>query len=165
MEVSLTAFLCKLAKRMLLRIVNNNRWGDSISLKNYRQSFMSMILQPQWMHARPNIMGTVILGILILASGHNTSLHCVRKKRVGKKLISHHLVICWEMTCQGRMQTCSDTPLSGLLYSIQILSLVNILPSGQGLRIDVLDFCGLDIAKAGCRVKVVQVVSIQYFDM
>ena len=63
------------------------------------------------------------------------------------------------------MQTCSDTPLSGLLYSIKSLSLVNIPPPGQGIRIDLFAFCGLDIAKDKCRIKAVQVVSIQYFDM
>ena len=126
---------------------------------------MSMLLKPHWMQARPTILRTVILGILILASVHNTSLHCVSKNTVGKPLISHHPVIHWETKCQGRMQTCSDTPLGGLLYSIQSLSLVNIPPSGQGLRNVLLSFCGLYITKARCRVKAGQVVSIQDFDM
>ena len=63
------------------------------------------------------------------------------------------------------METCSDTPLGGLLYIIQILSLVNIPPPGQGLRIDLFAFCGLDIAKARRRVNTGQVVSIRDFDM
>ena len=63
------------------------------------------------------------------------------------------------------METCSDTPLGGLLYSIQILSLVNIPPPGQGFRIDLFAFCGLDIAKDRCRIMAGQVVSIQDFDM
>ena len=128
MAVSLAAFLCKFSKGMLLRIFNNNLGGDSIPFKNYRQSFMSMLLQPNQMYVLPTILGTVRLGILILTSGHNTSLHCVRENRVGKPLISHHPVIIREMTCQGQMQTCSDAPLVGLLDCVQGLSLVNIPP-------------------------------------
>ena len=125
---------------------------------------MSMHLQPHRMYARPTILSTVFLGILIFTSGHNTSLHCVRKNRVGKALISHHTGICWETTCQERMQTCSDAPLVCLLDSVPSLSLVNIPPFVQGLRIDLLAFCVMDIAKAGCRVKAGQVVIIQEFD-
>ena len=85
-----------------------------------------MVLQPHWMYAQPTILSTLGLGILILTSGHNTSRQCIIKNRVGKLLISHHSVICWETTCQGRMQICSDAPLGGFLDSVQSLSLVNI---------------------------------------
>ena len=63
------------------------------------------------------------------------------------------------------MQTCYDAPLGGLLDSVQVLSLVNILPLCQGLRIDIFPFCGLDIAEARRRVKAGQVVSDQDFYM
>ena len=63
------------------------------------------------------------------------------------------------------MQTCSDSPLGCLLDSVQGLSLVNITPFGQGLRIDLFAFCGLDFAKARRGVKAGKVVSVQYFDM
>ena len=126
---------------------------------------MSMLLQPHRMYARPTILSTVGLDILILTSGHNTSRNFFSKNRVGKPLISHHPVISWENACQVRMQKCSDAPLVGLLDSVQSLSLVNIPPFGQGLRIDMFAFCGLDIAKARRRVKAGQVVSIQDFDM
>ena len=102
-----------------------------------------MLLQPHRMYALPTILSTVGLGILILTSGHNTSRHSVSKNRVGKPPISHHTLICWEKTCQGRMQTCSDAPLGGFLDSVQILYLVNIPLFEQGLRIYLLDFCGL----------------------
>ena len=124
-----------------------------------------MIFQYHRMYARPAVLSTVGLGILILTSGHNTSRHCVSKNRVGKPLISHHPVIRWETTCQGRMQMFSDAPLGCLLDSVQGLSLVNIPPLYQGLKIDLLPFCGLDIAKARRRVKARQVVSVQDFDM
>ena len=80
---------------------------------------MSMLFQPHRVYARPTILSTVDLGILILSIGYYTSRHCVRKKTVGKPLISHHLVICWETICQGRMQTFPDAPLGGLLDSVQ----------------------------------------------
>ena len=79
---------------------------------------MSMLFQPHRMNERPTIMSTVGLGILILMSGNNTRLHCVSKNRVGKPLISHHPVIRWETTCQGRMQKCYDAPLGCLLDSV-----------------------------------------------
>ena len=112
-----------------------------------------MIFQSHRVYARPAILSTVGLAILILTSGHNTSRHRVSKNRVGKPLISHHLVIFWETTCQGQMQTCSDAPLGCLLDIVQSLFLVNIPPLCQGLRIDLFAFCGLDIAEARCRVK------------
>ena len=124
-----------------------------------------MLFQSHRMYARPVVLSTVGLGILILTSRHNISRHCVRKNRAGKQLISHHPVVCWETTCQGRMQTCSDTPLGFLLESVQGLSLVNIPPLCQGLRIDLFSFCGLDIAEARRRVKSGQVVSGKYFDV
>ena len=124
-----------------------------------------MLLQPHRMYARPTILSAVGLGILILTSGHNTIRHCVIKNRVGKLLISHHPVIRWKKTCQGRMQTCSDAPLGGLLDSVQSLSLVNFPPFGQGLRLYLFAFCGLDITKARRRVKAGQVVSVKDFDM
>ena len=124
-----------------------------------------MLFQYHRVYARPAVLSTVGLGILILISGHNTSRHCVSKNRAGKPLISHHLAIFWETTCQGQMQTCSDAPLGCLLDSVQGLSLVNIPPLCQGLRIDLFAFCGLDIAEARHRVKAGQVVSVQEFDM
>ena len=80
---------------------------------------MSMIFQPHRIYARPTILSTVGLGILILKSGHNTSHPCVIKNSMEKPLISHNPVINWETTCQGWMQTCSDAPLGGLLDSVQ----------------------------------------------
>ena len=124
-----------------------------------------MLFQYHRVYARPAVLSTVGLGILILTSGHNSSHHCVSKNRVGKPLISHHHVICWETPCQGRMQTCSDAPLGCLLDSVQGLSMVNITPLCQGLRIDLFAFCGLAISKARRRVKAGQVVSVQDFDM
>ena len=124
-----------------------------------------MLFQYHRVYAQPAVLSTVGLGILILKSGHNTSRHCVRKNRVGKPLISHHPIILWETTCQGRMQTCSDTPLGCLLDSVQGLSLVNIPPLLHGLRIDLFAFFGLDISEARCRVKAGKVVSVQDFDM
>ena len=126
---------------------------------------MRMIFQPHRMYARPTILSTVGLGILILTSGHNTSRHCVRKNRVGKPLIYYHPVIRWERTCQGWMQTCFDAPLGGLLDSVKGLSLVNITPLCQGLRIDLFPFCWLDIAEARRRVKAGKVVSDKDFYM
>ena len=120
-----------------------------------------MLFQSHRVYARPAVLSTVGLGILILISGHNTSRHCVRKNRVGKPLISHHPVIRWEKTCQGRMQTCSNAPLGCLIESVQGLSLVNIPPLCQGLRIDLFPFSGLDIAEARRRVKAGHVVSDQ----
>ena len=120
-----------------------------------------MIFQSHRVYARPAVLSTVGLGILILTSKYNTSRHCVSKNRVGKLLISNHPVIRWETMCQGQMQTCSDSPLGCLLDSVQGLSLVNIPPLCQGLRIDLFPFCGLDIAEARRRVKAGQVVSDQ----
>ena len=165
MAVSLAGFIYKFSKGLLLIIVNNNLGGNSIPFKNLRQILMSILLQPHRMYAQPTILSAVGLGILILTIGHNTSRHCVSKNRVGKTLISHHPVICQETTCQGRMQTCSDVPLDCLLDSSQGLSLVNIPPLFQGLRIDLFAFCGLEIAKARRRVKAGKVVSVQDFDM
>ena len=124
-----------------------------------------MLFQSHRVYVQPAVLSTVGLGILILTSGHNTSRHCVSKNKVGKLLISHHLVVCWETTCQGRMQKCSDAPLGCFLDSVQGLSLVNIPPLCQGLRIDLFPFCGLDIAKARRRVKAEQVVSDRLFDV
>ena len=124
-----------------------------------------MLFQSCRMYARPAVLSTVGLGVLILMSGHNISRHCVSKNRVGKPLISHHPVIHWETTCQGQMQTCSDAPLGSLLYSVKGLSLVNIPPLCQDLIIYVFAFCGLDIAEARRRVEAGQVVSVQDFEM
>ena len=63
------------------------------------------------------------------------------------------------------MQTCYDAPLRCLLDSVQGLSLVNIPPLCQGLRIYLFPFRGLDIAEDRRRVKAGQVVSDQYFDV
>ena len=124
-----------------------------------------MLFQYHRVYARPAVLSTVDLGILILTSGHNTSRHRVIKNRVGKPLISHHPVTQWETTCQGRMQIFSDAPLGCLFDSVQGLSLVNIPPLCQGLRIDLFPFCGLDIAEDRRRIKAGQVVSVQDFDM
>ena len=117
------------------------------------------------MYARPPVLSTLGLGILILTSGHNTSRHSVSKIRVEKPLISHHPVIHWETACQERMHRCFDAPLGCLLDIIKGLSLVNIPPLFQGLRIDLFAFCGLDIAEARRRVKAGKVVSDQDFGM
>ena len=124
-----------------------------------------MLFQSHRVYARPAVLSAVGLGILILTSVHNTSLHCVSKNRVGNHLISHHPVVFWETTCQERMQTCSDAPLGCLLESVQSLYLVNIPPLCQGLRIDLFPFRGLDIVEARRRVNAGQVVSIQDVDM
>ena len=120
-----------------------------------------MLFQSHRVYARPAVLSIVGLGILILTSGHNTSRHCVSKNRVGKPLISCHPVVCLETTYQGRMQTCSDAPLGCLLDIVQGLSLVNIPPLCQGLRIDLFPFRVLEISEAIRRVKAVQVVSDQ----
>ena len=53
------------------------------------------------------------------------------------------------------------TPLWVVCLTVQGLSLVNISPLRQGLRIDLFTFRGLDIAEARRRVKAGQVVSDQ----
>ena len=121
-----------------------------------------MLFQSHIVYARPAVLGIVGMGILILTSGHNVSRHCVSKNRVGKLLICHHPVVRWEMTCQGRIQTCSDAPLGFFIDSVQGLSLVNIPSLCQGLRINLFPFSGLDIAEARRRVKAGQVVSDKY---
>ena len=63
------------------------------------------------------------------------------------------------------MQTCSDVPLGGLLESVQGLSLVNIPPLCQGIRVDLFPFCGMDIYEAWRSVNAGQVVSDQEFDV
>ena len=101
------------------------------------------------MYALPAVLSTVVLGILILTIGHNTSRQCVIKNRVGKPLLSHHLVVRWEKTCQGRMQKYSDAPLGGLLDSVQGLSLVNTPPFVKGLRIDLFAFVDWMLPRLG----------------
>ena len=62
-----------------------------------------MLFQSHRVYARPAVLSKLGLVILILTSGHNTSLHCVSKNRVGEPLVSHNPVIRWEDGCKHVM--------------------------------------------------------------